>query len=54
MEPDLWNGVIAAVPFVDVVSTMLDENGNKFKGKFDQGKMLGGILSDEYGNEFRC
>ena len=24
MEPDLWKGAIAAVPFVDVVTTMLD------------------------------
>ena len=25
MSPELWNGVVAAVPFVDVVSTMIDE-----------------------------
>ena len=24
MEPDLWKGAISAVPFVDVVTTMLD------------------------------
>jgi oligopeptidase B len=26
MEPDLWNGIIAAVPWVDVISTMLDDS----------------------------
>jgi oligopeptidase B len=26
MEPELWNGVVAQVPFVDVVTTMLDES----------------------------
>lgn len=26
MSPDLWNGIIAEVPFVDVVNTMLDKN----------------------------
>jgi len=25
MNPEMWNGVVAAVPFVDVVSTMIDE-----------------------------
>src|SRR5690606_30626348 len=25
-EPGMWKGVIAAVPFVDVVTTMLDES----------------------------
>ncbi|MEM1328514.1 MAG: S9 family peptidase [Bacteroidota bacterium] len=26
MRPDLWKGIVAAVPFVDVVTTMLDES----------------------------
>ena len=36
MEPELWNGVIAAVPFVDVVSTMLDESIPLTTGEFDE------------------
>ncbi len=34
--PDLYNGVIAAVPFVDVVTTMLDENIPLTTGEFDE------------------
>jgi oligopeptidase B len=36
MAPDLWNGVVAAVPFVDVVSTMLDETIPLTTGEFDE------------------
>ena len=36
MEPALWNGVIAGVPFVDVVSTMLDETIPLTTGEFDE------------------
>ncbi|MGI9531949.1 S9 family peptidase [Lutimonas sp.] len=36
MKPDLWNGVIAAVPFVDVVTTMLDESIPLTTGEFDE------------------
>ena len=36
MEPSLWNGVIAGVPFVDVVSTMLDESIPLTTGEFDE------------------
>lgn len=36
MEPNLWNGVVAAVPFVDVVSTMLDESIPLTTGEFDE------------------
>lgn len=36
MKPDLWNGVVAAVPFVDVVSTMLDETIPLTTGEFDE------------------
>ena len=36
MEPDLWNGAIAAVPFVDVVTTMLDETIPLTTGEYDE------------------
>ena len=36
MKPALWNGVIAAVPFVDVVSTMLDDSIPLTTGEFDE------------------
>jgi oligopeptidase B len=36
MKPTLWNGVIAAVPFVDVVSTMLDETIPLTTFEFDE------------------
>ena len=36
MRPDLWSGVIAAVPFVDVVTTMLDESIPLTTGEYDE------------------
>ncbi|MBA7684797.1 Dipeptidyl aminopeptidase BI [subsurface metagenome] len=36
MRPDLFKGVIAAVPFVDVVTTMLDTNIPLTTGEFDE------------------
>jgi oligopeptidase B len=36
MRPDLWHGVIAAVPFVDVVTTMLDESIPLTTNEFDE------------------
>jgi len=36
MAPDLWKGIIAEVPFVDVVNTMLDENIPLTTNEFDE------------------
>lgn len=36
IRPDLWNGIIADVPFVDVVTTMLDESIPLTTNEFDE------------------
>lgn len=36
LRPDLFNGILAGVPFVDVVSTMLDESIPLTTGEFDE------------------
>ncbi|MFY0645045.1 MAG: S9 family peptidase [Bacteroidia bacterium] len=36
MKPEIWNGVIAAVPFVDVVTTMLDDSIPLTTGEYDE------------------
>jgi oligopeptidase B len=36
MRPDLFKGVVAAVPFVDVVTTMLDESIPLTTGEYDE------------------
>ena len=36
MRPDLWKGVVAAVPFVDVITTMLDETIPLTTGEYDE------------------
>lgn len=36
MAPDLWAGVVSAVPFVDVINTMLDETIPLTTGEFDE------------------
>jgi oligopeptidase B len=45
MAPELYNGMIAAVPFVDVVSTMLDETIPLTTNEFDE---WGNPKSKEY------
>jgi len=36
MRPDLYKGVVAAVPFVDVITTMLDESIPLTTGEYDE------------------
>ena len=36
MKPDLFNGIIAAVPFVDVLTTMLDDSIPLTTGEYDE------------------
>lgn len=36
MRPDLWKGVVAQVPFVDVLTTMLDESIPLTTGEFEE------------------
>ena len=36
MAPELWNGIIAQVPFVDVVNTMLDESIPLTTNEYDE------------------
>ncbi|WP_405397879.1 S9 family peptidase [Maribacter sp. Asnod2-G09] len=36
IQPDIYNGVIAAVPFVDVVTTMLDDSIPLTTGEYDE------------------
>ena len=36
MRPDLWNGIIAAVPFVDVVTTMSDASIPLTTNEYDE------------------
>ncbi len=36
MRPDLWAGIVAAVPFVDVVTTMLDDSIPLTTGEYDE------------------
>lgn len=36
MRPELWRGVVAAVPFVDVVTTMLDESIPLTTSEYDE------------------
>ncbi|MCB0765536.1 MAG: S9 family peptidase, partial [Flavobacteriales bacterium] len=36
MRPDLWKGIVAQVPFVDVVTTMLDDSIPLTTGEFEE------------------
>jgi len=45
MRPELWKGILAAVPFVDVVTTMLDEDIPLTTGEYDE---WGNPSNEEY------
>nr|WP_157494041.1 S9 family peptidase [Fulvivirga imtechensis] len=47
-RPDLWKGVIAAVPFVDVMTTMLDESIPLTTGEYDEWGNPNELESYEY------
>ncbi|MBR9921650.1 MAG: S9 family peptidase [Bacteroidetes bacterium] len=47
MNPDMWKGIVAAVPFVDVVTTMLDESIPLTTGEYDE---WGNPNEEEYYN----
>jgi oligopeptidase B len=36
MRPDMWNGIVAQVPFVDVINTMLDASIPLTTGEYDE------------------
>lgn len=36
IKPEIWKGVVAQVPFVDVINTMLDESIPLTTGEFDE------------------
>ncbi|MFK7953919.1 MAG: S9 family peptidase [Ekhidna sp.] len=48
MNPELYNGVLSAVPFVDVVSTMWDESIPLTTGEFDEWGNPKNLESYEY------
>ena len=48
MNPELYNGVLATVPFVDVISTMWDENIPLTTGEFDEWGNPKTLASYEY------
>jgi oligopeptidase B len=45
MKPEMWKGIVAAVPFVDVLTTMLDESIPLTTGEFDE---WGNPKNEEY------
>ncbi|WP_221420217.1 S9 family peptidase [Fulvivirga sp. M361] len=47
-RPDLWKGIVAAVPFVDVMTTMLDESIPLTTGEYDEWGNPNELESYEY------